>query len=220
MPPHAVTWGAGLAVQDLENNIIKISSPRSTVKLELVCEDFYTFTEGKASRWDLIVGHAVLDLFDLETALRRLANVTRPDGLLYLTINYDGHTIFEPQFDSQFEELLLWLYNQSMDDRLIGGLPSGDSRSGRHLFVQARRLGLEILSAGCSDWVVYPGSQGYPQAEADFLRFIIETIYRQLRGHPAVDGKTLDQWATGRRNQVGSGELVLIVHQLDFLIRK
>ena len=210
--------GKNFTVDGPRGNTIRIKTPRGAVSLDLVCDDLYAFTEEKSGIWDLVVAHAVLDLFDLETALRRLASVVRPGGLLYLTINYDGHTIFEPQVDSTFEKRLLQLYNQSMDDRVVDGTPSGDSRSGRHLFAQVRRLGLEILGAGSSDWVVYPGLQGYPEGEADFLNFIIEMIYRQMKGHPAVDEGALDQWVGGRKKQVESGELVLIVHQLDCLV--
>jgi SAM-dependent methyltransferase len=212
--------GKNFTVDKPRGNTIRIKTPLGAVNLDLVCDDLYTFTEEKSGIWDLVVAHAVLDLFDLETALRRLASVTRPGGLLYLTINYDGHTIFEPSFDSDFEERLLQLYNQSMDNRVVDGTPSGDSRSGRHLFAQVRRLGLEILGAGSSDWVVYPSSQGYPEDEADFLVFILETIYRQLKGHPAVNGGALDQWIGARKKQVESEELVLIIHQLDCLVRR
>jgi SAM-dependent methyltransferase len=221
-PAYLAGWasGKGFAVEEAGGNTIRISSQKGTVRAELVCEDIYKFTEHRADHWNLIVGHAVLDLFNIETALRRLASVTRPGGLLYLTINYDGHTIFEPQIVPDFEEQLLRLYNQSMDERIMDGVLSGDSRSGRHLFTLVRQLGLEIVDAGSSDWVVYPGSQGYPAGEDDFLNYIIETIYRQMNAHPALDGKALDQWAAERRNQVMNGELVLIVHQLDLLVRK
>ena len=221
-PEFLTSWAKdqGYAVEEPGENIIRINTPRGMVRLELVCDDLYTYTEERAATWNLVVGHAVLDLFDLETVLRRLVSATRPGGLLYLTINYDGHTIFEPQVTSDFEERLLWLYNQSMDERLVDGAPSGDSRSGRHLFAQFRRLGLDILGAGSSDWVVYPGLQGYSEGEADFLNFIIETIYNQMKGHPSVDGGVLDRWVAARRKQVESGELVLIVHQLDLLVRR
>ena len=76
------------------------------------------------------------------------------------------------------------------------------------------------MSAGSSDWVVFSGSQGYPEGEAEFLKFIIEMIYRQMRAHPEVDEKMLKDWVAARRKQVESEDLVFIAHQIDFLLRK
>ena len=79
--------------------------------------------------------------------------------------------------------------------------------------------GAEILDAGSSDWVVFPGPAGYPADEAFFLHFIIHTVGTALRGHPDLDASALDHWLQERHAQVEQGKLVYIAHQMDFLGR-
>ena len=96
---------------------------------------------------------------------------------------------------------------------------SGDSRSGRHLFGYLQAAGAQILAAGASDWVVFPGPDGYPADEAYFLHFIIHTIHGALAGHPELDPYCLDAWAARRHAQIERCELVYIAHQMDFVGR-
>jgi hypothetical protein len=128
-------------------------------------------------------------------------------------------TIFEPPVDPQFEAQVEALYHRSMDERLTGGVPSGDSRTGRHLFTYLRQVGAEILAAGASDWVVYPRAGGYPVDEAYFLDFILHFFESSLASHPQLDQSRFARWLVARRAQVAAGELVYIVHQMDFLVR-
>jgi hypothetical protein len=103
-----------------------------------------------------------------------------------------------------------------MDERLTAGKPSGDSRTGRHLFAHLRSAGAEILASGSSDWIVFPSPSGYPQDEAYFLHFMIHTIYTALQGVPELDPTHLESWAAERHVQIERGELLYIAHQLDF----
>jgi SAM-dependent methyltransferase len=85
-------------------------------------------------QWDLLIAHAVLDLLPLDRLLAPLLGLLRPGGLFYFTINFDGETIFEPILDPIFDAEIMRLFHASMDNRLIDGELSGDSRTGRHLF--------------------------------------------------------------------------------------
>ena len=127
--------------------------------------------------------------------------------MFYFSINFDGETILEPALDPAYDKIVLGLYHQSMRD----------SRSGRHLFQHIPAAGGKILAAGSSDWVVYPGHEGYPADEAYFLHFIIHTIYQELREHPELEPSRFAQWTRYRQAQIDQGELVYIAHQLDFL---
>src|SRR5262249_9484522 len=109
--------------------------------------------------------------------------------------------------------------HQTMDRRLIAGKPSGDSRTGRHLFAHLRAAGAEVLAAGSSDWVVFASANGYHADEAYFLHFIIHTVHSALTGHPDVDPGRLADWIAQRHAQVEQGTLVYIAHQLDVLGR-
>lgn len=168
-------------------------------------------------QWDLIVAHAFLDLLNLPEAVPALLSALKKPGLLYATINFDGLTILEPAIDPPFDDQVMAQYHRTMDERLTDGRPSGDSRTGRHLFGLLRRLGVQILAAGASDWVVFPGPQGYPPLEADFLHFIVRTIHGALRGCPELDPLRFAGWVQERHAQIERCELVYIAHQMDIL---
>ena len=179
--------------------------------------DFAAHARGQ--QWDLLVAHAFLDLLDLPRALPVLLRLVRPGGLCYFSLNFDGATLFEPAWDLQLEEQIQALYHRTMDERQVGGKPSGDSRSGRHLFGLLRANSAEILASGASDWVVFAGAQGYVEDEAYFLQFILHTVHQALHGQPGLERGLLDSWLEKRLQQVESRELVYIAHQLDFLAR-
>jgi len=169
---------------------------------------------------DLIIAHAFLDLLDLPTALPRLVGLLRPGGLIYATINFDGMTLFEPTVDPILDQQIEDLYHASMDARMTDGRPSGDSRTGRHLFGHLRGAGVDVVAAGSSDWVVHAGPDGsYPAEEATFLRAILGFFAESLGDHPDLDAGKLAEWLQKRHDQIDRGELVYIAHQLDFLGR-
>lgn len=194
---------------------------RQNVSVELEAISIFDFIEREQTRrnWDVLVAHAFLDLMNLQTTLPALFSALRRGGLFYFTINFDGATIFEPEIDSQFDALIETLYHRTADERRTAGRPSGDSRAGRHLFHHLREASAEILDAGSSDWVVFAKSDGYPNNEAYFLHFIINTIYTALSGHPQLDPERFARWIDERHRQVEQGTLTYIAHQLDFLGR-
>ena len=166
--------------------------------------------------WDLLVAHAFLDLVDVSATLAKLLGALRKGGIFYFTLNFDGQTILEPLVDLNLDGQIERLFHQSMDRRLIAGKSSGDSRTGRHLFGHLREAGATILAAGASDWIVYPGEDGYPGDEAYFLHYIIHTIHSALREEGSLDELRLLEWARFRHAQVDRCDLVYIAHQIDF----
>jgi SAM-dependent methyltransferase len=169
--------------------------------------------------WDLLIAHAFLDLVDIPATLPSILELLAPGGLFYFTLNFDGVTLFEPGIDPAFDELVQSLYHRTMDERVTAGRPSGESRTGRRLFAHLRTAGTEILAAGSSDWVVFPGKSGYLHDEAYFLHFIVHTLHEALRGHPELDPARFERWVAGRHAQIERRELVYIAHQLDFVGR-
>jgi SAM-dependent methyltransferase len=180
--------------------------------------DLFDFIRQKDEQetWDVIIAHAFLDLMDVPRTLPGLFSLVRPGGLIYFTLNFDGGTIIEPAVDAPLENLIQSLYHRTMDERLTAGKPSGDSRTGRHMFLQLRAAGAQLLAAGSSDWVVFAGENGYPADEAFFLHFIIDTIGDALKGHRELDPARFSRWIAARHAQIEQGELVFIAHQLDF----
>ncbi len=197
-----------------------------TIRLSLEAVDLFDFIQQKQGQqqWDVLIAHAFLDLMDVPATLPQLFSLLKPGGLFYFSINFDGVTTLEPTIDPALDAQIEQLYHQTMDERLTDGQPSGDSRSGRHMFSHLRQLGATILAAGSSDWVVFAQpnehpAEGYPADEKYFLQFIVETMHRALATHPALDQAQFARWIAQRQAQIEAGELVYIAHQLDFLGR-
>lgn len=183
--------------------------------------DLFDFLDRPGARgcWDVLIASAFLDLVDLPTTLPRLLRLLRPGGLFYFPINFDGATLLEPTVDAELDAHIEILYHQTMDRRQRRGGPSGDSRTGRHLFHHLLQSGSEILAAGASDWVVFPGNGTYPGDEEYFLHHLIHTVSGALKGHPELDQERFTRWIEERHGQADRGQLVYVAHQLDFVGR-
>ena len=215
------SWAEG---QDLEWHAQSqgghLHGPGLDLRLRWLAADVYDPLPGPRG-YDVVLGHAVLDLLHLPTVLPRLLDLLRPGGLAYFTLNFDGVTIFEPPLPGLDEDRLLDRYHAAMDARIHRGLPAGAARTGRQLFHQLRQAGAEVLAMGASDWVVFPTPQGvYPHDEAFFLTYILETIYQALKHDPTLDPQQVETWYTARRVHLQQGELVYIAHQVDVLARR
>ncbi|MGB8873316.1 MAG: class I SAM-dependent methyltransferase [Desulfobaccales bacterium] len=194
--------------------------PRPLAKIAVTFEalDLFRFLarEQDRRRWDLIVAHAFLDLVDLETTLPGLLSLLAPGGCFYFTLNFDGTTLFEPVIDPELDRLIEARYHHSMDQRRVRGRPSGSSQTGRRLFAQLAAAGGTVLAAGASDWLVFPGPDGYPGDEAYFLSFILYTVEQALEGDPLLPAADFQDWLAHRRQQVERRQLVYRASQLDF----
>jgi SAM-dependent methyltransferase len=214
---YAAARHAHLAVDS--GGALLFSTPGQDVRVTLEAADLFDFLdreEGK-SAWDLLVAHAFLDLIDLATVLPRLLSRLSPGGLFYFTLNFDGATTFEPPIDPDLDAWIEALYHRTMDTRSRRGRPSGSSLTGRRLFGRLQGAGARVVAAGSSDWVVFPGPDGYPGDEAYFLHFIIDTIAGALHEHPELDRGRFEAWIAERHRQIEAQELIYIAHQLDFI---
>ncbi len=191
---------------------------RGQIAVTFEAIDLFRFLarEQDRRRWDLIVAHAFLDLVDLETTLPGLLGLLAPGGCFYFTLNFDGATIFEPVIDPELDRLIETRYHRTMDQRRVRGRPSGSSHTGRRLFAQLAAAGGTVLAAGASDWLVFPGPNGYPGDEAYFLHFILRTMQQALEGDPLLPAADFQDWLVRRRQQLKLRELVYRARQLDF----
>jgi SAM-dependent methyltransferase len=167
------------------------------------------------AEWDLLMGHALLDLVDIPTVLPSLLALIRPGGLFYFTLTFDGLTHFEPGIDADLDRRIIRHYHQTMDERRYMDQPAGASQSGRRLLGELSRLGADILAAGASDWVIHPQENGYPDQDATFLEMILDTIEHALGEHGELPQEDLDLWLRKRRQQLADAELIYLAHQLD-----
>jgi SAM-dependent methyltransferase len=213
--------GLGYLVERGSDGSIHLRGPRHETHIKFETADFLEYlgrVDCSGTR-DLIIANAFLDLVDVGEILPSLFALLKPGGFLYFTINFDGMTVLEPTIDRALDERIMRLYHDSMDTRRVHGKPSGDSRTGRNLFGELRRSGVELLEAGSSDWVVYAGPQGYIDDDAYFLHFILHLIEEQLTGHSELDSHSFADWIKRRHAQIEDETLVYIAHQLDFLGR-
>jgi SAM-dependent methyltransferase len=201
---------------------MQFTMDRKNLLLEFETVDVHDFINRETGQraWELLVAHAFLDLFDIPALIPGLIRLVKPGGMLYLTINFDGETIFEPVWDKELENQIIACYHRTMDERVSAGRPSGDSRAGRHLFQVLAENHLEILSAGSADWVVYPRQGGYPADEAYFLHHILHFFEESVGGRAEIESSKLFGWAQRRHAEIERGELVFVAHQLDFLVRR
>jgi hypothetical protein len=212
----------GFQVQENDQGQLHVQGAGQHVTVETEAIDVALFIAREHGRrtWDLLIGQALLDLMDMPTALPGLCSLVCSGGLLYFPITFDGGTVFQPEGDAAFDRAIEACYHQTMDQRVLDGKPSGDSRTGRRLFAHLRTAGVDVLAAGSSDWVVFAGADGgYPTDEEYFLHDIIHTIGTALTGHPLLDAERLGTWVVQRHAQIEQGALVYIAHQLDLLAR-
>lgn len=216
IPDRLADWADGRSVETTERaGGVDLVWPERTVAVEPVTTDATGFVAGTDRSWDLLVGMAVLDVIGLDE-LPTLLSGLAPGGHWYFPITFDGGTRFTP--DHPADDAVEREYHGHMDTK-----EGGDSRAGQHALARLRETDEATVSgvAG-SDWVVYPDGSGYPGDEAYFLRYVLGTVEEALgevdRGAD-LDDDSLDDWLRTRREQVASGELVYVTHQLDLLGR-
>lgn len=202
---------AGLQCERAADNALHLFDLDRDVHIRLEPSDFQAFVSSRPQPADLLIAHAFLDLLPMPQSLVGLLSLTR--DLAWLTINFDGLTVFEPTVDQGLDEQIIALYHETMDQRRTGG----DSRAGRHLLGYLRDAGARVLAAGSSDWVVYARDGKYEADEAYFLYFILHFFEESLAGHPDLDASAFEYWLATRRSQIEKGELIYLAHQLDFL---
>ena len=216
---HLATWanqqGHALSWSGKERGRLRTGQSEISLVFETVsAEELARRTAPQGGAFHLLIAHAVLDLIDLPAVLPGLLAQLTPNGLAYCTCNFDGTTLFLPEYPGGEEQEFLRLYHASMEARLPGA-----SHTGRRLLSLLQRPGLELLAAGSSDWVLHPRNSGYTKDEAFFLHALLATVERQLaKNQPALSG--LAAWGNTRHQQIEAGTLSFLASNLDLLARR
>ena len=210
-------WAGPTAM--LNEGRLQIGGPERDLRVKLVHGNIleHVAASENRGRYDVVLANAVLDLLELKPALASIWQACKPGALFWFTINFDGDTIFLPELP--LDEQVMALYHRSMDERVRDGKPAGDSKTGRRLLTVLPQTGAALEAAGSSDWVVFPGKQGYGGDEGYFLHHIVHTIDTALREHPELDRAAFAGWVKARHEQIERAELSYIAHQLDVLGR-
>jgi hypothetical protein len=147
---------------------LRLSHDDGIVTVRFETADAFRFVAERADApdYDLLLAQAFLDLIDLDADLSRLLRGVADGGLVYAPISFDGETVFEPTPDGLRDDAVLDLYHATMDapDR------PGSSTTGRALLTALPGCGCPVLSAGGSDWVVYPRGATAPEPGGDERR--------------------------------------------------
>lgn len=189
----------------------------SPAQLEFLASDAPHWLEGQGgSQPHAFIAHAFMDLVDIPSTLDLMRKRLASGGLLYLPINFDGVTAFEPPLDAKFEADLIARYHASMQGE---GRP-GSSRSGRELLRELPAQGFEVLESARSDWLVAPSANRYQEDEAYFLAHILHFFESELTQDAELDQARFSKWLAQRQGQIKAGELTYRTQQLDILARK
>lgn len=203
-------WAATNGYETTETNSgLRIVGDGRRIEVGFAVADAFEYVE--TGTWDLLIGQAFLDLFDARRAFDTLRQALDPGGCWYFPITFDGGTTLLPAVNPALDDRIERCYHEHIDD-------GGDSRAGRHLLSRASERD-EVLAAAGSDWVVHPCTGNYPNDEAFFLEYIVDTIAGALGETGEVDTTSLAGWTAARHRQINQGELVYVAHQLDVLGR-
>lgn len=160
--------------------------------------------------FDLLIGHAVIDLLPVPACMPGLLKLVKPGGGYYFSVNFAGVTSFSPPHPRDHE--ISAAYHCDMDRR-FPGLEWRASQTGQLLGRWLQGQGHLVLSEGSSDWQI--SAESTPSAAANrFIGNILDTMAKALSGR---DG--LEDWLTLRRQQADSGNLLFLAANRDYFGR-
>jgi SAM-dependent methyltransferase len=185
------------------------------IRVDFRCCRLLDFEPGTAC-YDLVTAHAFMDIVPIGPAVSHFASWLAAGGVFYATLNYDGDTALLPLYgDSAFEDAALTGYDASMEKRRVDARATGGARSGRRLHNALREGDFDVLAYGSSDWDITPRAGIYRDRDADVLHALLATIRTESERNPTIDSEKLARWYASRSAQIETGELGMIVHQLD-----
>ena len=160
--------------------------------------------------FDLLIGHAVIDLLPVPACMPGLLNLVKPGGGYYFSLNFAGVTSFSPSDPRDVE--ISAAYHRDMDMR-FPGLEWRASQIGQVLGRWLKEQGHLVLDEGNSDWKISTGPMP-SAAENCFVGNILDTMEKALAG---LDG--LEDWLKLRRQQASSGNLLFFAANRDYFGR-
>lgn len=195
------------------------------VTVSLVLGDAVTYLSGRKESFDVVIGAAVMDLWELEHTLKVfLGALNTANGLaaFYFPINFDGTTDFFPDSSEgrEFDRLIESEFHRTMGNRKLMGRQMTAAHTGRRLIPCLRKLGARIKSSGGSTWIVSADDQcHYLADEAFFLDCIITFIEASSQCFEGSllsnDPSALSRCLQSRRRQIAEGSLVYTAHNVD-----
>lgn len=201
----------GNSVEETSNILQWNGGTVSETTLRFVTTDLFQFTP-RATResYDAIIAQSVFDLLDVRAALKQLATLLDSSGFWYLPMHFDGLTAFEPTIDPRLDQRIVELYHESMRDPYTG----------RRLLNELRDAGSELREVEGSDWIVFGNEGEYPENEEYFLQCILYFIRQEVLDTSIMEEHKFTKWISERRQQIETGSLLYLAHQIDILAQK
>lgn len=195
------------------------------ISVHLVLGDAIAFLRANEANFDVLIGAAVMDLWEPESTLKTFfASLDRDKGLaaFYFPITFDGTTDFFPEssegfeFDLQVENA----FHRAMGSRKVLGYDTLACHTGRRLIPCLKGLKVKINSIGGSTWIVSSvEDRTYVEDEAYFVSSIIDFIQAtsdqfEEKGFPETPAALIRYFAS-RRKQISDGTLIYVAHNID-----
>lgn len=194
--------------------------------VNFILGDAIHFLSTQKAKFDVLIGAAVMDLWEPEPTLSVLSSALDKDrgiACFYLPINFDGTTDFFPvscegaDFDSRVERS----FHSSMGRRAVCNQETLACHTGRRLIPVLRKLKMTLKSAGGSTWIVSPDEfNTYQGDEAYFVECILDFIQYTAEQHDdplATENRAAFQrYMKDRRQQLSKKQLVYVAHNIDF----
>lgn len=163
---------------------------------------------------DLLVSHAVADLFPLDRFASRIRALLRPGGRAQIALTYDGETRFAPDDAADLERRTIAAYHRHMDRARAQDPTYGGSTAGRRLVAALEAAGLEIVRAAPSTWDVRAGDgPGGVAVLTGLIDYVIRAVAEL--GDPPAD--EVARWERSRRAALDAGALRASVRHLDVI---
>jgi len=210
-PRYISQWADGRPISVLEGATLTLAGPDRRIELDPTVAEAVDYAGRTDTEYDLVVGAALLDIFDLSN-LEPLLCTLGTDGYYYFPITFDGGTRFLPTHPA--DRAVERHYHAHMDAKA-----GGESRAGGEALGRLQRMSGVSVDAAGSDWIVAPDEKQYPGDEAYFLRHILTTIEGVVTETTDGEFDGFAEWLSRRRAQLDAGELVYLTHQLDLFGR-
>jgi len=185
----------------LENNLNKIEINWITGDIVKIMDEF---TPGS---FDLIIGHAVIDLLPVPLCLAGLLECIDSEGAFYFSLNYAGETVFQPSHPD--DGAIFRAYHDDMDRR-FPRTGWRASQTGRRLGQWLVEHGHQVVAEGPSDWHLRSRPDQAVTTNL-FIADILDTIEDALAGFTG-----LTEWLITRRRQLETGELQFRAANRDY----
>lgn len=188
----------GLRMHQVSDDRWSMTGDKLQLNVQWRREDALRIHESVApEHFDLIIGHAVIDLLPVPVCMPNLLSCLRRQGAFYFSLNYAGETLFLPPDDE--DDAILTAYNADMDKR-FPDLDWKPSQTGQALGPWLVSQGHHLLAEGVSDWKLRARQDDPTNL---FIENILATIETALAGMPG-----LPQWLVLRRQQLKESELM------------